>query len=49
LTKKNKNPSNKDTNNSKGFAYKSNTQNNNQQDKTLMNQSIEHLTKPKIT
>ena len=32
MTKKNKNPSNKDTNNSKGFVNKSNTQNNNQQD-----------------
>jgi multidrug resistance efflux pump len=32
LTKKNKNPSNKDTNNSKGFAYKSNIQNNQQQE-----------------
>ena len=32
MTKKNKNPYNKDTNNSKGFVNKSNTQNNNQQD-----------------
>ena len=32
IWQKNKNPTNKDTNNSKGFVNKSNTQNNNQQD-----------------